>query len=95
MLAAEPSDLLVAYPVIGKAKLDRLMRIAAATDVTVALDSEFAATELSAAATAHGRTIGVLAEFDAGLHRVGVLPGRNFSRWSGKCLPCPVSSFAG
>jgi D-serine deaminase-like pyridoxal phosphate-dependent protein len=74
MLAAQPSDLLIAYPVIGKAKLDRLMRIAATTDVTVALDSEFAATELSAAAAAHGRRIGVLTEFDAGLHRVGVSP---------------------
>ena len=39
MLGAEPADLLVAYPVIGRAKLERLMEVARHTRVTVALDS--------------------------------------------------------
>jgi D-serine deaminase-like pyridoxal phosphate-dependent protein len=75
MLQAQPADLLVAYPVIGAAKLQRLMRIAEETDVTVALDSDAVARQLSEAATAAGRTIGALVEIDVGLRRVGVQPG--------------------
>ena len=39
MLDAAPADMLVAYPVIGRAKLERLMAVARRTRVTVALDS--------------------------------------------------------
>jgi D-serine deaminase-like pyridoxal phosphate-dependent protein len=74
MLAAGPADLLVAYPVIGRRKLERLMGVAARTDVTVSLDSDEAARELSAAASAAGRRVGVLVEIDVGLRRVGVDP---------------------
>ena len=45
------------------------------TEVTVALDSAFAARQLSDAARAAQVEIGVLAEVDAGLGRVGVAPG--------------------
>src|SRR5437660_3188638 len=38
MLGAQPPDLLVAFPVIGRTKLDRLMQVARKTRVTVALD---------------------------------------------------------
>src|SRR3954453_4566006 len=75
MLKAGASDILVAYPVIGQRKLDRLMKIAGSAQVTVSLDSLTAARELSAAAAASGRTIKVLTEIDAGLARVGVQPG--------------------
>jgi len=75
MLAAGPRDLLVAYPIIGRSKLDRLMQVARSTAVTVSLDSAFVAQQLSAAAKAAGAEIGVLAEVDVGLGRVGVLPG--------------------
>jgi D-serine deaminase-like pyridoxal phosphate-dependent protein len=75
MLGAEPSDLLVAYPIIGRAKLERLMRVARRARVTVALDSAAAARQLSDAARAARLEAGVLAEFDAGLGRVGVPPG--------------------
>lgn len=75
MLNAEPPDLLVAYPVIGRAKLERLMQVARKTQVTVALDSLVAARQLSEAAREAHVEIGVLAEVDAGLNRVGVSPG--------------------
>jgi D-serine deaminase-like pyridoxal phosphate-dependent protein len=39
MLDADPPDLLVAYPVIGRAKLERLMAIARRARVSVSLDS--------------------------------------------------------
>src|SRR5579872_2660922 len=77
MLSADPPDLLVAYPVIGRSKLDRLMEVAGRTRVTVALDSLFAARQLSDAARAAQISIGVLAEVDVGLGRVGVSPGED------------------
>ncbi|MGA2136607.1 MAG: alanine racemase [Bryobacteraceae bacterium] len=75
MLDAAPPDLLVAFPVIGRPKLDRLMAVARRTRVTVSLDSLVAAQQLSEAAQAAGVRVGVLAEADVGLGRVGVSPG--------------------
>jgi D-serine deaminase-like pyridoxal phosphate-dependent protein len=75
MMATGTPDLLVAYPVLGPGKLGRLMDVARLARVTVALDSEIAARQLSQAAAASGRSIGVLAEVDAGLGRMGVSPG--------------------
>ncbi len=70
-----PFDLLVAFPVVGAQKLERLMRVARRTPVTVALDSEAAARPLSEAAQTAGVEIGVLVEVDVGLGRVGLVPG--------------------
>ena len=75
MLGANPPDLLVAYPVFGRAKLERLMKVAKKTNVTVAVDSLGVAQQLSDAAREAQVEIGVLAEVDAGLNRVGVSPG--------------------
>lgn len=75
MLASGTPDLLVAYPVIGRKKLDRLMQVAAQTKLTVSLDSPFAARQLSDAAREAQVEVGVLAELDAGLGRMGVSPG--------------------
>lgn len=75
MLATGTPDLLVAYPVLRPGRLARLMEVAGRARVTVALDSEIAAGQLSEAAAARGLSIGVLAEVDAGLGRMGVAPG--------------------
>jgi D-serine deaminase-like pyridoxal phosphate-dependent protein len=72
MLGAAPKDLLVAYPVIGEAKMHRLAEVARRVNVTVALDSLTAATHLSEAAKAASVEFGILIEMDAGLGRVGV-----------------------
>src|ERR1035437_3086994 len=52
MLAAGAPDMLLHYPVIGRSKLERLMQVAGRTRLTVALDSVFAARQLSDAARA-------------------------------------------
>jgi len=75
MLASEPPDVLIAYPVIGAAKVARLIELARRTHVTVSLDSLAAARPIAEAARAAGVEIGVLAEIDVGLRRVGVPPG--------------------
>jgi D-serine deaminase-like pyridoxal phosphate-dependent protein len=76
MLSAAPPELLLAFPIIGRRKLERLAEVARKTSVTVSLDSLEAARELSAAASEAEIEIGVLAETDVGLGRVGVAPGQ-------------------
>lgn len=75
MLGAQPSDLLLAYPVFGRKKLERLMKVARQTRVTVSLDNTLCASLLSEAASEGEVSIGVLAETDVGMGRVGVDPG--------------------
>ena len=95
MLAAEPADLLVAFPIIGHTKLERLTQVARRTQVTVALDSIFAARQLSDAARAAQVEIGVLAEVDAGLGRVGVSPGEPLLQLAQAIEKLPHLRFAG
>ena len=75
LLCDELSDVLVAFPIVGAAKLARLLGLADRLRITVGLDSAAAARELSDAATAAGRRVGVLVEVDTGGRRCGVLPG--------------------
>ncbi|MBL8209411.1 MAG: alanine racemase [Bryobacterales bacterium] len=75
MLEASPKELFVAYPVIGRKKLLRLVEVARKTKITVAIDSLFAARQLSDAAREHQVEIGILVEADVGLNRMGVTPG--------------------
>ncbi len=95
MLDSGTPDMLVAYPVIGRSKLDRLMAIARRTRVTVALDSAEAAQQLSEAARAAQVTVGVLAEVDVGLGRVGVSPGEPLVTLAREITRLPGLSFEG
>jgi D-serine deaminase-like pyridoxal phosphate-dependent protein len=72
VMASLTDDLLLAYPPVGQAKLDRLLRLPAHLDMKVALDSPTVLEALAAAASGAGRTVGVLVEQDVGLGRVGV-----------------------
>lgn len=74
MVGSGVRDLLIAYPIYGAEKMRRLIAVAQMTPVMVSVDSVEAARPISEAATAAGVTIGVLAEVDAGLHRVGAQP---------------------
>jgi len=65
-------DLLVAYPLIGHAKLDRLFSVREDAALRVQLDNAEAIDQLYAAAVRHDRAVAVTVEFDAGMHRVGV-----------------------
>src|SRR6266851_6527424 len=67
-------DLLVAYPIVGAAKLRRLASLAERARVTVALDSFEVAEGVDRAARDAGREIGILVEVDTGVGRCGVAP---------------------
>lgn len=95
MLGAAPEDLLIAYPVLGQTKLRRLMAVARRTRLTMSLDSLYAATELSEAAREAGVEVGVLAEIDAGLGRVGVKPGTELVALAKAIGALPSLRFAG
>jgi D-serine deaminase-like pyridoxal phosphate-dependent protein len=72
VMSAASSDVFLAYPPVGAARLARLMRLPAHVQLSVALDSREALEGLSAAAKKAGRTVGVLVEMELGMRRVGV-----------------------
>jgi D-serine deaminase-like pyridoxal phosphate-dependent protein len=66
-------DVLLAYNILGTAKLERLMAVARrVARLTVALDSETTARGLSEAGVRHGRDVPFIIECDTGGARVGV-----------------------
>ena len=75
MMQAGSPDMLIMYPVIGRNKLERLTALARRARFTISVDSAIAARQLSGAASEHQVEIGVLAEIDVGLRRMGVAPG--------------------
>ncbi len=75
MVEDVPSGLLVAYPVWGESKWERLAKVASKVPVTVAIDSAEVASGLSRYASRAGVEFGILVEVDLGMHRCGLPPG--------------------
>jgi len=65
-------DVLLAYPVIGDSKLDRVMAIPEQVKLTIGLDSEAALSTIGGAARRAGRPVRILVEVDLGMSRVGL-----------------------
>jgi D-serine deaminase-like pyridoxal phosphate-dependent protein len=71
--AGVADDILLTYNILGRAKTDRLMAlIRRAPGLTVALDNEVVARELSDAGARHGLDVRFLVECDTGFGRTGV-----------------------
>ena len=66
------SNLLLAHPPVGAAKLRRVLSLDQDVRLTVAIDSVAAAEPLAEAADAAGRDVDVFVEVDVGMRRVGV-----------------------
>jgi D-serine deaminase-like pyridoxal phosphate-dependent protein len=66
------NDVLLAYPLVGQPKLQRLLAMPEEIELTVALDSVEATEKLAQAARERGRSVGVYVELDLGMHRVGL-----------------------
>ncbi len=71
-MSAVADDILMAYPPVGRVRLNGIVALPEPVRVTVGLDSTSALDALSVAAAAAGRTIGVYVEMDVGMHRVGL-----------------------
>jgi D-serine deaminase-like pyridoxal phosphate-dependent protein len=72
MVDAGLTDVLIANQAVGPIKAAELARLAGLARVIVAVESAHNATELSEAAARAGSEVGVVVEFDVGLHRSGV-----------------------
>ena len=72
MAQAGIRDIMVTYNIIGTAKLERLMRLARRTKLSVTADSEFTVNGLSTAAQCEQLELAVLVEFESGAQRCGV-----------------------
>jgi D-serine deaminase-like pyridoxal phosphate-dependent protein len=72
MAQAGIRDILVTYNIIGTTKLERLIRLARRTKLSVTADSEFTVKGLSTAAQSQKLELAVLVEFDSGARRCGV-----------------------
>jgi D-serine deaminase-like pyridoxal phosphate-dependent protein len=68
-------DLFIAFPLWGTRKWERLCRLAAETDVRVAIDSYEVAAGIAGAAAAQGLSIPLRIEVDTGFGRCGVQTG--------------------
>ena len=88
-------DLLLAYPVIGDAKLDRIMAIPDHVRITVGLDSEAALVAAGAAARRAGRMIRILVEADLGMSRVGLETKEEVVRLAGQIRDFDGVDYAG
>jgi D-serine deaminase-like pyridoxal phosphate-dependent protein len=75
MADAGIDDILVAYPLVGAAKLARLRALLERAEVRTTTDSVEVAEGLGHVGREAGRDVGVLVEVDTGLHRVGRAPG--------------------
>lgn len=72
MVDAGIEDILIAYPLLGPRKLDRLAALAGRARITVAVDSLEIASCLASTAQRAGIPIGVRVEFDTGFGRCGL-----------------------
>jgi D-serine deaminase-like pyridoxal phosphate-dependent protein len=72
VMATAVDDLLLAYPPVGAAKVDRLAALPPHVRVSVAVDSPEALRGVAAAAHRGRRRFGVLIEVDVGMGRVGL-----------------------
>lgn len=82
MVNAGLKDILIAYPVYGEPKLNKLINLAESTNITVALDSEIVAEGISKKAQERGKQISILLEVDVGMRRCGWELGEEFIKSS-------------
>ena len=95
MARAGIHDILVAYPVIGLHKLERLTRLAQRHRVAVSLDSLEVAEGISEAARRAGCRIRILVELDVGMGRCGIQSVEEWVRTAQGVDRLPGLDFAG
>ena len=72
MADAGLDDILISFPLIGADKARRLAALARRVTMRAAIDNPLALETVALAGQEAGRPIGVLVEFDSGMHRTGV-----------------------
>ena len=95
MLDAGIADVLIAYPIVGTGKAEKLAELATRADITVALDSAAVAQAISAEANKKNARVGVLVELDVGFHRCGVAHENDVLSLARQCVDLPGLDFKG
>ena len=67
-------DILIAYPLIGEDKMERIGKLMQRARIHTIVNSETGAAQLSALGVRIGKKVPVLIEVDGGLHRGGIAP---------------------
>jgi D-serine deaminase-like pyridoxal phosphate-dependent protein len=75
MVNAGFDDILIAYPIFGRAKLQRLQALREKARILVSLDSAEVAKGLGELGVASGQPMEIFVEVDTGQHRMGRPPG--------------------
>jgi D-serine deaminase-like pyridoxal phosphate-dependent protein len=95
MADAGITDILIAYPVIGFGKPERLSKLAGRAKITVALDSETVARVISQELNSKGTKIDVLLEVDVGFRRCGVATAEDVLTLAQRVTELPNLEFKG
>ncbi|HZS88785.1 MAG TPA: DSD1 family PLP-dependent enzyme [Chloroflexota bacterium] len=95
MAAGGVTDLLVTSPLVGTAKIRRLLALARQADVTTVVDDAGCAARISDAAQEAGLRIKCLVDLDLGTHRTGVEPGEPALRLATAVSRLPGLQFLG
>ncbi len=95
MVAAGIPDILIPYNIVGKRKVERLLRLCKQAVLTVALDSEITARGISEQAAADGCRVRVLVELDTGSRRCGVQSPEAALKLAQKIVDMPGLDFQG
>lgn len=95
LLASGVTDLFIGYPLVGTAKVARLLDLAERVQVSVSLDSLEVAAPIGRAAHARGLAIPVLLELNTGLDRIGVPPDEGAVELALRIASLPGITFDG
>ncbi len=95
VMATVCDDLLLAYPMMGDSKLDRVMAISEDVRLTVGLDSEDALCAVASAAQRADRSVRILVEVDLGMSRVGLETTEEVVRLAGRISDFDGVEYAG
>lgn len=88
-------DVLIANQVVGAGKLERLVQVAGAIRLRVAVDDAAQAAAISAAARRAGVIVGALVEVDIGMSRCGLAPGEEVYTLARQVADLPGLRFDG
>lgn len=95
MANAGIQHMLVAYPIVGDDKLDRLKRLAKSVHIRTVVDSKTVARGISAVGESLGEPIEVLIDVDGGTHRGGVQSGSETLEFANEIFNFPGINIVG
>ncbi|RPI22659.1 MAG: D-TA family PLP-dependent enzyme [Acidobacteria bacterium] len=95
MVESGVDRLLVAYPIIGRPKAERLAALCEKADVTIALDSPEAVDFAARGTSERGVRAGILVEVDVGFRRCGVQDDQAALKLAQRIIDCSSLEFRG